>query len=46
MINVQEFVTEEEALKDPPLTDIRTTVSVANSIVKLKGYLISYLNSY
>ena len=31
------YVTEEEALKDPPLNDVRMTVSIAKSSVKLKG---------
>ena len=33
----KEYITEFEALKDGPLTDIEKTVSVAKSSVKLKG---------
>ena len=33
----KEYLTEEEALKDGPLTDVQKTVSVARSSVKLKG---------
>ena len=31
------YITEEEALKDPPLTDVRKAVDLARSSVNLKG---------
>ena len=37
VFHVKEYITEEEALKDPPLTDVMKTVSVARSSVNLKG---------
>ena len=37
-----EYVTEEEALKDLPLTDVRMTVSVGRSSIQLKGNPLFY----
>ena len=42
----KEYLTEEEALKDGPLTDVRKTVSVARSSVSLKGDSISATVSF